>query len=123
MGQAIYVDFDGVLACHSTWKGHEHTGEPVPKMVDLVKRLHAAGKTVKIFTARVSQAESFSEFTDLAQPIEDWCKKHLGFVPEITATKGMDMVALLDDRAISVKKNMGTVAGFDLSAIEDGLDD
>ena len=47
-------DLDGTLAKYDGWKGIDHIGEPVKLMVDLIKRMHAEGKVVKILTARVA---------------------------------------------------------------------
>lgn len=47
-------DLDGTLAKYDGWKGIDRIGEPVKPMVDLIKRMHAEGKVVKILTARVS---------------------------------------------------------------------
>ena len=47
-------DLDGTLAVYDKWEGIDHIGEPVKPMVDLIKRMHAEGKVVKILTARVS---------------------------------------------------------------------
>lgn len=54
-GEGWYgFDLDGTLAVYDKWEGIDHIGEPVKPMVDLVKRMHAEGKVVKILTARVS---------------------------------------------------------------------
>lgn len=47
-------DLDGTLAVYDKWEGIDHIGEPVKPMVDLIKKMHDEGKTVKILTARVS---------------------------------------------------------------------
>ena len=47
-------DLDGTLAKYDGWKGIDRIGEPVKPMVDLVKRMHAECKVVKILTARVA---------------------------------------------------------------------
>ena len=47
-------DLDGTLAVYDKWEGIDHIGEPVKHMVDLIKRMHAEGKVVKILTARVA---------------------------------------------------------------------
>ena len=47
-------DLDGTLAKYDKWEGIDHIGEPVKPMVDLIKKMHAEGKVVKILTARVS---------------------------------------------------------------------
>jgi len=50
----IGVDLDGTLAYYDEWRGLYHIGEPIPAMVDRVKRWLAEGRDVRIFTARVS---------------------------------------------------------------------
>lgn len=47
-------DLDGTLAVYDKWQGIDHIGEPVKPMVDLIKKMHNEGKTVKIVTARVA---------------------------------------------------------------------
>ena len=47
-------DLDGTLARYDGWKGLDNIGEPIKPMVDLIKRMHDEGKTVKILTARVA---------------------------------------------------------------------
>ena len=54
-GEGWYgFDLDGTLAKYDGWKGIDHIGEPVRPMVELIKRMQAEGKTVKIVTARVA---------------------------------------------------------------------
>ena len=47
-------DLDGTLAKYDGWKGIDHIGEPVKPMVDLIRKMHAEGRIVKILTARVA---------------------------------------------------------------------
>lgn len=47
-------DLDGTLAKYDKWEGIDRIGEPVKPMVDLIKRMHEKGETVKILTARVA---------------------------------------------------------------------
>ena len=47
-------DLDGTLAEYDKWEGISHIGKPVRPMVNLIKRMHAEGKVVKILTARVA---------------------------------------------------------------------
>lgn len=49
----IGVDLDGTLAMYDGFKGPEHIGDPVPKMLERVKKWLAEGREVRIFTARV----------------------------------------------------------------------
>ena len=105
----ILVDFDGTLATYTEWKGIDHTGEPIPKMVDRVKEWLYNGKNVKIFTARVSPNQK-QETIDLAtKTIQDWCQKYIGQVLEVTAFKDFDVIEIWDDRAIPVIKNTGKI--------------
>ena len=50
----IGVDLDGTLARYEQYEGPMSIGEPIPEMVDRVKAWLAAGREVRIFTARVS---------------------------------------------------------------------
>lgn len=132
-------DLDGTLAVYDGWKGIGHIGEPVKPMVDLVKRMHAEGKAVKILTARVSprpepEVKPNPYLTDLdvyravgkeneeryhgiyRNPrwtardfISDWCLKNLGFLPEITHEKDHLMLELYDDRVKQVVPNEGVL--------------
>lgn len=45
-------DLDGTLAFYDKWRGINHIGKPIKPMVDLIKKMHAEGKRVKILTAR-----------------------------------------------------------------------
>lgn len=47
-------DLDGTLAKYDKWEGIDHIGEPVKPMVDLIRKMHAEGRVVKILTARVA---------------------------------------------------------------------
>ncbi len=96
----IGVDLDGTLAKDDGWKGIEHIGEPIQPMVDKIRRWRKAGKTVKIFTARVDEPKS--------EPyIRAWLTGlGLGDL-EITNVKDRYMKELWDDRARRVKKNHG----------------
>lgn len=54
-GKGWYAfDLDGTIAKYDKWLGIDHIGEPVKPMVDLIRKMHAEGKVVKILTARVA---------------------------------------------------------------------
>lgn len=108
----IGVDLDGTLAHYQRqeeWDGS--IGVPVPVMVDRVKRWLAAGRDVRILTARVSAVDGVTDGprdVDLQRDrIAAWCQEHLGVVLPITATKDYHMVELWDDRAVQVIQNTG----------------
>lgn len=117
----IGVDLDGTLAHYDGWHGEDHIGDPIPEMVQRVKRWIEEGKTVKIFTARVSVDGAYSleskKFADntFAQKqiifIQDWCEKHIGVRLEVTNVKDFAMVELWDDRCVQVIMNTGKPVG------------
>ena len=59
-------DLDGTLAEYDKWEGIDHIGEPVKRMVDLIKKMHAEGRVVKILTARVAPRAN-AEYKDREQ--------------------------------------------------------
>ena len=96
----IGVDLDGTLAVHTSWKGDHHIGEPIPEMMERVKKWIKAGKIVKIFTARATKESN--------KPIiKAWLKKHGLPELEVTNIKDQGMIELWDDRAVRVQKNTG----------------
>lgn len=108
----IGVDLDGTLAKHDmhgdgTWDGRE-IGPPVPAMVARVKEWLAAGRNVRICTARVSSLHPEAEREDTRVRIEAWCERHLGVALPVTAEKDYFMVELWDDRAVGVLRDTGT---------------
>lgn len=104
----IGVDLDGTLAHYDEWKGMEHIGEPVPEMLERVKKWLEEGKKVKIFTARAS-APDFNP-----DVIYDWCQKHGLPDLDVTNVKDFSMIECWDDRCIQVEPNTGRrVDGLD----------
>jgi hypothetical protein len=96
----IGVDLDGTLAEYDEWKGVDHIGKPIPKMVERVKTWLAAGKNVRIFTARIS--EPFAH-----HPIIKWCIEHIGQEIPITNKTDFNMIELWDDRCVQMIPNTG----------------
>ena len=125
----VGFDLDGTLAVYDGWKGATHVGEPVPNMIDQVKRLLKRHVTVKIFTARVwfgqpGDHKTWDEFwrreseaLQAREAIEKWCLEHLGTVLPITCEKDFGMVALFDDRCVQVRKNTGEILGDPLEVL------
>lgn len=101
----IGVDLDGTLAEYHGWRGIEYIGNPVRPMVERIKLWLAEGKTVKVFTARVSKPGKDGEMA--REFVENWCERHLGVRLEVTNIKDFGMVELWDDRAIQVRINEG----------------
>lgn len=96
----IGADLDGTLARYDGWKGIDHIGEPIPPMLERVKKWISEGKKVKIFTARASIAGH-------EEPIKGWLEKHGIGGLEITNIKDFEMVECWDDRAVQVVPNTG----------------
>jgi hypothetical protein len=102
---AIAVDFDGTLVEYHGWKGVDHIGEVIPKMMARVQQWVAEGEEVVIFTARVSDGGDDGSLA--AHHITDFLMQHgLGHL-EITATKRKSFKEFWDDRAVQVVPNTG----------------
>ena len=118
----IGVDLDGTLAHYDQWRGIEHIGDPIEPMVDRVTQWLSNGRNVKIFTARLAVDDHL--LGDVVQHIQEWCKKHIGRVLEVTNQKDSAMIELWDDRCIQVQTNTGglmTDIQYD-EGYEDGYD-
>lgn len=111
----IGVDLDGTLAHYESWVGHQHIGAPIPAMVARVKRWLDEGRTVKIFTARVSDTRNLSEILDA---IRRWCIEHIGIELDVTCTKDYAMIELWDDRCVQVEPNTGRPLGISTRGLE-----
>jgi len=105
----IGVDLDATLAEYTGWVSPTHIGAPVPKMVQRIHTWLAAGKEVRIFTARVYPGGRVtpSELREVYDAIEHWCRVHLGQSLPITCIKDYGMVELWDDRAVQIIPNTG----------------
>jgi hypothetical protein len=102
----IGVDLDGTLAFHEqgSYTGGTYIGEPIPRMVHLVKNLIDTGETIKIFTAR---ADRRLDEPEVISAIESWCLVHLGKVLEVTNIKDRYCKKIYDDKAVTVLMNTG----------------
>lgn len=105
----IGVDFDGTLATYDGWNGPADLGEPIPAMVDRVKKWLADGEQVVIVTARV-YPDTKGEYELSRKAIEDWCNHVFGRVLEVTCLKDPMMDEIWDDRAVRVEKNTGLIS-------------
>lgn len=101
------VDFDGTLAKHQEGADVEHVGEPVPAMVERVKRWLSLGQEVRIVTARVGMTRPQPERERQISMIHAWCREHIGVELPVVCSKDYGMIELWDDRAIQVERNTG----------------
>lgn len=106
----VAVDLDGTLAHWDKWDERNPTfiGAPILPMLELVKAMLKIGLDVRIFTTRLRTPEAPLHII----AIQDWCKNHIGQILPIEAEKLPGMIALIDDRAVSVERNTGKIAGF-----------
>ena len=102
----IGVDLDGTLAEYNGWQGPTHIGPPVEPMLRLVKRMLSEGVDVRIMTARISDPDPEIQ-RQVRRAITKWCDVYVGTRLPITCTKDFGMIALYDDRAVSVVQNTG----------------
>ena len=108
----IGVDFDGTLSIGGLKLQDGRLvlepGTPVWPMVARVRRWLAEGRTVKIFTARVSEAATRPDFT-AAQiaVVQAFCREHIGTELEVTCVKDFGCTELWDDRARRVEYGTG----------------
>lgn len=99
----IGVDLDGTLAKYGSWT--KFPGEPIPTMVNRVKRWLGQGREVRIVTARV--APLHKDRTEQLTIVHNWVKEHIGHPLEVIAYKDPSMRALWDDRVIQVEQDTG----------------
>jgi hypothetical protein len=128
----IGVDLDGTLAHYDQWRGIEHIGEPIPLMLDRVKRWISEGKDVRIFTARVdggevaismgnANGEAHRDVASVVVHIQSWCLKHVGAILPVTCKKDYGMIELWDDRAVQVIPNTGRTIADELASERSAL--
>jgi len=108
----IGVDLDGTLAHYNQWISIDHIGEPIPAMVDRVKKWISMGIEVRIFTARVGEQPG-RDIVNTKLNIYNWCIQHIGVAIPVTCQKDFGMIQLWDDRCVQVETNTGKVLGVD----------
>lgn len=127
----IGVDLDGTLAEYDGWAGATHIGRAIPKMLARVKAWLAAGKKVKLVTARAAplpegagigeQIEHNFEIKAFHRAWADWCRDNDLPVLEVTCQKDFKMVRQWDDRAVQVEENTGVAIEDRLQAVRTEL--
>lgn len=120
----ILVALEGTLAEDTgPLRDFNEIGRPVPAMVAHVQRWLSEGRTVKIFTARLSVLVDlllqgsvepmFMEKTQdkIVKPILAWCKEHVGQELDVTCVKDFMTTEIYDSRAVNVESNTGAISG------------
>lgn len=82
-------------------------------MLERVKGWVAAGKRVKLFTARVATDQDPFEVMEFKAAFRVWCAQH--GLPDLpcTAEKNRYCLEIWDDRAVQVEPNTGRQVGAD----------
>jgi len=103
----IGVDLDGTLARSEGWRGYDHIGEPIDRMVRRVHDWLDEGITVKVLTARVGSPNSVQPAIQ-RRLIHRWLRLRCNLPSlQIVANKDEDMIELWDDRVVQVVPNTG----------------
>lgn len=113
----IGVDLDGTTAKYTEWKGWDHIGDPIPQMIDRIKKWRKAGIEVRVLTARcskVSLGRNKLQFSQMEKVIQDWTEKHIGERLPVTSEKDCYMMCFFDDSAVQVEMNTGKILGKEL---------
>jgi len=94
----VCVDFDGVLAEYTGWKGPEHLGEPMPRVKEFLESIHNLGMKVIILTTRDPDA------------VHAWLiDNHLHDLVDRVTRQKPPAQAYIDDRAICFEGDFGMV--------------
>jgi len=98
----IGFDLDGTLAKHR--KGQIKIGDPIGPAVEKLRRRVAAGREVRIVTARAALGPA-----ELVK-VYNWITGNINLPLEVTCSKDPAMIELWDDRVVEVEKNTGVIA-------------
>lgn len=94
----VCVDFDGVLAEYTGWKGPDHLGDPRPDAKEFLQEINRLGMKVIILTTRAP--EKIYHWLFLWGMVE--------LVLRVTQQKP-PALAYIDDRAICFKGDFGAI--------------
>lgn len=98
----IGIDLDGTLAQADALSDASKIGAPVPRMVELARKLTREGYRIKIFTARAYDARQVAM-------VREWLRENGLPEFEVTNIKDFQMIRLYDDRAVQVIANTGEI--------------
>jgi len=107
-GPWIACDLDKTLATYPPKHG-QVIGDPIPNVVQRMKKYLREGKTVKIFTARVGPPRTQTEISTFTYALDTWCNKVFGQTLPVTCTKDHFVEEIWDDRAVQVVPNTGEI--------------
>lgn len=126
MRRHIAVDFDGTLATYYVTDTRPYdpsvVGEPIPRMVERVRRWLAEGDEVTIFTARVNPRCGLSEVALAEKAVKAFCVEQFGRELPVTCMKDPEFEEVWDDRAVRVRTNEGLLDVYlEKSAVDEDV--
>jgi hypothetical protein len=108
----VGVDLDRTLAKFKEQNWDEYKpgqiGEPIPLMVERVRKHMDQGDEIVIITARVHPWKG-DEAEEARKSIQEWCMNIFGQAFEVTCMKHPRMHTIYDDRAVTVEPNTGRI--------------
>ena len=88
-------DFDGVIAQYDGFKGHDHSGEPIPATVEAIRTLKRRGHKILIYSTRTS--DSLKTYCETHGIPVDYYNEN----PEVSTGSPKPVAYLyIDDRAV-----------------------
>lgn len=112
----IALDLDKTLFTYeSKWKA-QRIGEPIPEMVENVKKWLNKGYSVTLFTARVARDDWYEILKQEKMILEALEKAGLPVLP-ITAIKFPQFTHFIDDKAFHSVPNIGQIVNAPLELL------
>lgn len=104
----ICLDFDGVLANYTEWKGEEVLGDANPEGVQLANMLYNNGFHVIVSTCRNNGQWKGIDYRIVNRRIVSWLVKNGLSFCELWFEKGKPFaLAYVDDRGVNFPANVG----------------
>jgi len=97
--RTIAVDFDGVIAKYSGWKGHDHYGEPIRGVKTAMKMLRKWGFKVIVYTCR-ADVRGVARYLRQNNIVFDYINENPYQPPDVHPSK-LYADFYIDDRAIT----------------------
>ena len=102
MRKRICVDFDGVIAWDSGWKGGDHFGDPIPGVKEFLAKLREKYEVI-VFTCRCCEdaMRGIEKAHLLANRVRDYMDSHELPYDEIYTGQGKPVASYyVDDRGV-----------------------
>jgi hypothetical protein len=114
----IYVDFDGTMAYYDKWEGPEVVGEPIPCMIEKIKKALKDDHEVTVYSARLTASPEYGIYDPkiAKNTIDIFCLENFGQKLPVTNIKG-PADEFWDDKCKRIILNTGLTMGEFLSTI------